>query len=253
MFLHQYSKSFNLIRYFLFLLTLSIVLFAQEGLVIKSSNTDFKDFSLGMYEDRNNSLSINEIQKIDTFTPQSNKISNGYTDSSFWYTFNIKNETNSTATYYLKSTENFIDKVDCYIVSKNGSLIQYKEGPGYFKKGQKNKLIKPVFPIVLKSGESKKVYIRIFSIFPSMTSFYVLDKEALHSYVLKYDIYYALYIGAILALILYNLFIFFFSRSIAYLYYVLYAAPFLSWQMRMNGFFLLILSAVQRPIICTDY
>ena len=226
-----------MIRIFLSLFILPLILFAQETLVINDSSPAFFDFTLGVYEDKNSSLTIETIQKVKIFSPASNKISNGYSHASFWYTFNIKNETKSTVEYYLKSTENFIDKLDCYVVSEDHSYVSDKEGPGYFIDGQKNLLKKPAFAITLQPNETKHVYIRMFSIFPSMTSFYILNKEDLHTYVLEYQTYYSLYIGAVLALILYNLFIFFFSQNIAYLYYVLYAAPFLSWQMRMNGFF----------------
>lgn len=190
-----------------------------------------------MYEDKSASLTIDDIEDIKTFSPHTNRISNGYSSSAFWITFQIINKTSSSLEYYLKFTENFTDKLDYYIVSEDGSYEKYNEGPGYFSKDKTNILKKPIFPITLLANETKTIYFRMSSIFPSMTSFYVLNSSALHNYILKHDTLYALYFGAIIALILYNIFILFFSRNIAYLYYILYATPFLFWQMRLNGAF----------------
>ena len=190
-----------------------------------------------MYEDKNNTLTIEQVQKINSFIPKSNRVSNGYSKSSFWFTFEITNTTNTSLQYFIQFTENYIDKLECYVVSNDGTYIEYHEGPGYFKEGTKNILKKPIFPIELKVNEKKRIYIKMFSLFPYMTAFNIMNESDLHSYILKHDTFYALYFGAIIALVLYNLFIFIFSKNIAYLYYILYAIPFLSWQMKMNGIF----------------
>ena len=222
---------------FFFITTLFSQNSLQNNLQIKHNNDSFTNFDVRMYEDKNNSLTIEQIQKVKSFVPSSNRISNGYSKSSFWFTFKITNTTNASLQYFIQFTENFIDKLECYIVSNNGTYLHYQEGPGYFKEGEENLLKKPVFPINIEANETKEIYIKMFSIFPYMTTFNIMNKDALHHYILKHDTLYALYFGAIIALILYNFFIFIFSRNIAYLYYILYAIPFLSWQMKMNGVF----------------
>ena len=222
-------------RFFILFFSVLPLLLAQESLLIQGNNDNFFDFKVGIYEDKSNTLSLEDVQSTGSFTPVSNRISNGYSKSAFWITFKVKNTSLSPVKYHLKFTENFTDKLECYIVSQNGQYIMYKEGPGYFEDNKTNHLKKPLFPLELHSNETKTIYIKIYSIFPSMTSFYLLNTQELYKYTLKHDTLYALYFGAIIALILYNLFIFFFSRNIVYLYYVLYATPFLFWQMRLNG------------------
>ena len=231
------KKRFLLFRFLFFLFLTIPLLTAQETITINQGGDSFFDFKINIYEDKSTSLTIQDMQKINTFTSHSNRISNGYSSSAYWVTFKLKNKTTQDLKYYLKFTENFTDKVDYYLVSQDGSYESYKEGPGYFSSNKENLLIKPIFPITLQANETKTIYFRMYSIFPSMTSFYILDSDALHTYILKHDTLYALYFGAIIALILYNLFILVFSRNIAYLYYVLYATPFLFWQMRLNGVF----------------
>ena len=230
-------KGSLLIRIFLILFFISTTSFSENSLLIRHDGDIFTNFKVKMYEDKNNTLTIEEIQKVKTFIPKSNRVSNGYSTSSFWFTFKITNITDKPLQYFIQFTENFIDKLECYIVSEDGTYIQHNEGPGYFKEGTNNILKKPVFAMNIYSNETKVIYIKMFSLFPHMTAFNIMNKDALHNYILKHDTLYALYFGAIIALILYNFFIFIFSRNIAYLYYILYAIPFLSWQMRMNGIF----------------
>ena len=201
----------------------------QSELVITEQNDIFQDFSVDMFEDTSASLSFHEITKISAFTPQSNRISTGYSKSNFWFRFNITNTTNSRLDYFIKFTENFAHEVDCYIASSNGKFTKYEEGVGYFKKGHKNRLNKPTFEVELNSGESKTIYIRLFGLYPNYTSFLVLDQEALNSYILNHDTLYAIYIGIILGLLLYNISIYFFSREKAYVYYALFVFSFLGW------------------------
>ena len=226
-----------MIRIFLILFFMLTPLFSEDALIIRHHSDSFTHFNVHMYKDTNNSLTIEQIQKINTFIPVTNRVSNGYSKASFWFTFQISNQTQNALQYFLQFTENFIDKLECYIVSKDGTYIRYQEGPGYFKNGRQNILKKPVFTIDIQKGETKKIYIKMFSLFPYMTAFNIMNKDTLHQNILKHDTLYALYFGAIMALVLYNLFIFLFSRNIAYLYYILYAIPFLSWQMKMNGVF----------------
>jgi len=226
-----------LIRIFTLLFFIVTVLFSQNTLLIKHDGDSFSNFNVKIFEDKNNSLTIKQIQDIHTFEPKTNRISNGYSQSSFWVTFAINNQTKTPQHYFLQFTENFIDKLECYVVSNDGSYIYYHEGPGFFKETQVNTLKKPLFPINIQSNETKTIYLKMFSLFPHMIAFNLLNKETTHNVTLMHNTLYALYFGAVIALILYNFFIFIFSRNIAYLYYILYATGFLSWQMKLNGFF----------------
>ncbi|MFK5892462.1 MAG: diguanylate cyclase [Pseudomonadota bacterium] len=220
------------------LLSFSSLVFAKPNeLVVANKGDVFYDFTVAMYEDSSASLSFKQIQEIKDFTPQSNHISKGYSQSFLWFKFTIKNATNLALNYFIKFTESITHEVDCYIQSSNGEYIKYEQGVGYFSKNKVNELKKPEFKFNLNSSESKTIYLRISGIYPNFTSFYLFDEKALNNYILKYDILYSLFFGAVLALLLYNVVIYFFSREISYLYYVLYVSTFLSWQLLLNGFF----------------
>lgn len=204
-----------MIRFFLIALLSfsSLVSARQSDLVITRQGEIFKDFTIGMYEDSSASLSFDKIKQIKEFSPHTNYISKGYTKSAFWIKFKIENATQSNISYFIKFTDNSMHKLDCYIVSSNSETIKYQQGVGHFSPNTVNKLIPPEFPIDLKSGESKTVYLSLFSIYPNFTSFYVFDQKSLNNYIVKYDVLYSLYFGGALALLLYNLCIYFFSRK----------------------------------------
>ncbi|NOQ14122.1 MAG: diguanylate cyclase [Methyloprofundus sp.] len=215
----------------------SLVTANKSDLVITRQGEIFKDFTLGMYEDSSASLAFEEIKQLKEFIPQTNYISRGYSNSVFWIKFKIENATKSNVNYFIKFTNNAIHKFDCYIVSNNGETIKYQQGVGYFTPKTSNPLVSPEFQVYLNSGESKTVYFSLFSIYPNFTSLYIFDKKSLNNYVLKYDVLYSIYFGGVIALLLYNLFIYMFSREKSYLYYVLYVSFFLCWQLQTNVFF----------------
>ena len=189
-----------------------------------------------MYEDKSSSLTFKDIQKVEEFTLGSNSISTGYSNSNFWLKFNIDNTKQEEIKKFIKFTENFLHEVECYVVSSDGTYLNYRDGVAYFKDGEANRAIKPNYEVQLKSGESKTIYIRFFGLYPNYFSFNIFDEKELYEYTLKHDVLYSLYIGAISALLLYNLFIFLFNREKVYLYYVFYVTSFLLWQLQINEY-----------------
>jgi len=221
---------------FVFLLSFTY-LFSQSGGVILEKDNSYSDFKLEMYEDTSASLKLEDIQNIDTFTSATNRFTTGYSKSVFWFKFKVKNTTDAELQRIFKFSNSFVDKLDFYIVSDDAKYTKYQYGAGYFKDSQLNELKKPEFPLSLASGESKTIYFSMFGHFPNYGTLFIFEHKDLHEYILEFDMLYALYIGALLALILYNLFIYFFSRDISYLYYVLYTLFFLLWQLQQNAYY----------------
>ena len=203
-----------MIRFFLIALILfsSSVFARQSDLIIARQGDIFKDFTIGMYEDTSASLSFKQIKETKGFSTHSNRISTGYSKSFFWFKFNIKNLTDSSISYFIQFTESDIHELDLYIVSDTGEFTKYEQGIAYFSENRVNKLEKPKFQIDLDSGESKTVYFRLFGIYSIFTALYVLDEKSLDSYVLKHDALYSFYFGSIFALLLSNLFFYFFCE-----------------------------------------
>jgi len=213
------------------------LLFSQNIHPIWQDGDILDDFDIEVYEDVTAQLSLQEIQYIDKFTLGSNKISEGYTRSNFWYRFSIKNMTQSKLTYYIQFLESTSNKIDCYISSVDGAYVKYRAGMGYYSEAEGNKHIKPKFDITLNSNELKSIYISISSRFPLLNSFKLLNKTSQDRYSHIYEVSYAFYFGSVIALIFYNLFLYLSIRGIVYLYYIIYIILFLLWQLHFNGYY----------------
>ena len=225
-----------MIKYLLLLIFFFTSLCAQQTIIIDNNST-IEKFKISSYEDKTSSLTIEDIKSIKEFKEINNNISNGFTNSNFWYKFTIKNRSSQTIKRYLKLTESIMDKIDFYIYSNNKMIKHKKDGVGYFKEGQKNYLERPVIAFDLKKDETKIIYIKISSLYPMFNSFQIYDKNELDKFEREYTTIYAFLIGSLLSLALYNLMIFFYTKDISYIFYVLYSLSFISWQTSMSGIY----------------
>ena len=226
-----------MIRLLLILLLCFTALFSQNEITIKNSGDTFNNFKLKMYEDKTSSLDFQKIKEIKEFQPHTNNFSLGSTDSSFWFKFNIKNETASNLEYFIKFSENFIDEIDCYIMSQNNDYTLHKKGINRYIDGKINKHKRVNFGFTIESGSTKTIYIRTSSIFSLFNSISVVNKEFLINYEMKFSNIYSLYFGLMIAMILYNLFLYFFTRDNTYIYYVGYISSFMFVQIKYIGYF----------------
>ncbi|MEA2028299.1 MAG: 7TM-DISM domain-containing protein, partial [Campylobacterota bacterium] len=81
------------------LMFLSIVssLDASE-LKVYDSDMSFDSFEMEVFEDQSTQLTIDEIIQVNRFSKTKNSISRGYSQSNFWFRFDIRNQTNDTLT-----------------------------------------------------------------------------------------------------------------------------------------------------------
>lgn len=222
--------------FFIFFLIIAIPS-SYANVIIKNENETFRDIDTLIYEDVSAMLSFDDILKIKDFNSYTNRISEGYSDSAFWIKFEVQNKTSKNLDYFIKFTEVFQDKIDCYILSSNSDFSKQEAGVGYFVNNQDNTITRPTFKLKIDANESKKIYIRITSKYPNFTSFHLMQKDSLEKFSKKYDLIYTFFFGAIITLMLYNLVIYFYTRQISYIYYVFFGFFFTSWQLMLSGFF----------------
>lgn len=213
-------------RPILLLLFFLTILNANDFVKLNDKKVSYHDFSIYEFEDKSNSLNIQDIEKIDTFKKVSNKISNGYiTGSTFWYKILVKNETLQTKNTNLVISESYLNNVEIYEKSDLETKQIYV--------GKLPSL--PKVNLTLEENELKTIYIKIESIYPLFISFDLYDDLSFEKHMYKHNIFYIFIFGAIIALILYNFVIYLYGNDIAYLYYVLYVSSFLIWQIIMNA------------------
>ncbi len=95
--------------------------------------------------------------------------------------------------------------------------------------GAKENILNYYFNISLQTQETKEYYLKLAS--TSCAVYFKLhlqNKETLYKKEIKHQLILALFFGSIVVLILYNFFLFLFTKDITYLYYILYLS-FSAW------------------------
>ena len=208
--------------------------YAQSAIIIEKDDAFFDSFRLERYEDKTASLGLEQVQ-LQRFESSANNIAEGYSDSAFWYRFDISNHTGREIEYILDITEKHISHVDLYIVSE-GKTISLKSGNDipYDQRSLQAPTIR--FPISLHPNETKTLYIRMTCVTTLYTSIHLADKASFAKIDLLRDQMYSIYFGATMIFIFYTFFLYLSMGEKIYLYYISYVASFAMWQFAISGF-----------------
>lgn len=213
----------------LFFLSIFNTLHAENILTIDKEKYVFDNFEVHKYEDRTASLSINDVMQIKKFSPVSNNIAEGYTNSAFWYKLDVKNDTEHSLEFILDTVERVLTEVDLYIVTEE-KTIHYKGGNNV--KYEDRVIPHPIarFKVNIDRQDTVRLYIRISCIIPVYGSIQILDQSSLTKKDNTKIQFMGLYLGATLIFVFYTFFLYLLLREKIYLYYFLYVLNFALWQ-----------------------
>jgi len=174
-----------------------------------------------IYIDKTNNLTIDTIQNKEFKPSNTSKVNLGYSLKTVWLKFTISNNTTKPIKKVLVLDNQMLDHITLFTNTKN----KYKKeirGVLHIENFDE-KILDFYFDISLKQNETKDYYLKVSS---SSCAVYfklnLMEKEELYKQELIHQIILALFFGAMIALIIYNIFIFIFTKDIVYLYYVLY-------------------------------
>jgi PAS domain-containing protein len=163
----------------------------------------------------------------------------GFTKSVYWVRFNLSNNSMSEFSKVLEIGFPLLDKVQLYIFSaKNGhyDLLQHETTGRDFS--FKNRAVEHrnfVFPFTMHPEEKLTFLLRIETDDGMIFPLSVWNPEYFTQRVQIEHFLFGIYYGIILVMILYNFFIFIFTRDKNYLIYILYITFFGMFQFAMNG------------------
>lgn len=223
------------------LLNISIIIFiyvlfsipanAQLITIVGNSNQTYNPVPVSQYfEDKDDTKNIESI-KNELFLDTNKEVYNfGFTKSSYWIRFNIKNITNEK--FLINIDYPPLDKVEIYFF-KHDQLIEHKESgdllPFYTREFvHRNYIFKVpdnIDSCYLKVSSEGSITVPISII--SEKKF--LDKERNENLIL------GIYYGIILAISLYSLILYISLKEINYLFYSLYVIGYGLFQMSLNG------------------
>ena len=206
---------------------------------------DTKKIPLGKYlsilEDKNNSYTINSIVSptaAEKFRTSTRSIPTfGFSRSTYWVRFDMVNETNEPLPLIFESNWPHHDFIDFYLFRNGKRVVEKQQGDRMPPDRLEKKYLNPVVQFSLAPGTNYTAYLKVRSQASMILDFFLWDPQAFTRHALKRQILFGVYYGAVLIMILYNLFIFFgIQEKIYYLYYVLFITSLLLIQMVLDGF-----------------
>jgi hypothetical protein len=169
-------------------------------------------------------LTLNEVVRSADFMRNNSDVPNlGFSAVSTWIRFTVTNKSNS-ALLLLNVAYPILDEVELF---SPDSLCQYHGNlMGEIRKFNTRKYKQPdyIFDLNIRPNTSKTYYLRIKSAEQLILPISVNQPNALWQFISAENLLSGLFIGAVIIMFLYNLFIFFFVRDKSYLYYVIYVA-----------------------------
>lgn len=152
-----------------------------------------------------------------------------------WLRFTV---TNQTQEGHLKMdiTYPILDEIDFYYSGGDGNYNVVESGDlRPFKKRPFNHQ-NFVFDLNVPAGATRTFFLRIQTKEPILVPAYIGTEKEILNELNKDDLFLALYIGVILVMFFYNIFIFFTTRDWSYFYYIFYIATVGFTQICLQGF-----------------
>ncbi|MEZ5581423.1 MAG: 7TM-DISM domain-containing protein [Candidatus Competibacteraceae bacterium] len=159
----------------------------------------------------------------------------GYTRSVYWFAVDLENAGPESKRFILEIAYPVLDRLDLYLIRASGQSEHFASGDllpfAQRPFAHRNFL----FPVRLAEQETIRLYLRVATSSSLQvpitlwqeTAFWLADQQFLAMLWLYY--------GIMLAMLLYNLFIWLVIRDRAYLFYVLFIASFVVFQLTLRG------------------
>ena len=173
-------------------------------------------------EDQEDNYDIQTVASSTKFVKSSQNVPNmGVTESSFWLKIPIKN-TSEESKLILMLEQPFIDAVELYTPLSNGTYEVTEMGE--YQAFDKRQYLDPnyLFDVQIPSGEERTFYMKVSGKEQIQVPLVLGTKQLILEKRKQSDLLSGLYVGIIIVMMLYNLFIYFTTRDNSYLYYVVY-------------------------------
>lgn len=198
------------------------------------------DLDIQYFEDTSGELRIEDILSpafsAEAFSDSENKIPGfGAQHAAYWFRFEIVNQHPSVEHWWLEVQNPLLDRIELYQIDNNAVSALSVMGDGYELDQRPVPVRNPVFPIYIEKDKRQVIYMRVVTTGAVSLPLALWQPEY---YVAGYSrMAYALglYYGAIIALLLYNLFIYLGTRDKNYLFYCLFVGSYGMFQFCMDG------------------
>jgi len=229
-----------------FLITFSHVSFADTKQAPKyfQISEDIKEYPLGKHlyilEDTEHKYTINDILKPEIsikFTlSKADEPSFGFTDSVYWVRLTINNPSDKLQKWYLEMLYPLLDFIELYVPDEQQQYSVKYYGDHYAFENRDIQYRNFIFSQQSLANSKDTYYLKVKTSSSMILSMYYWKPKSFIENIVKQEIMFGIFYGAILIMIIYNFFMFFVLKDKSYFYYILF---FLVWgvtQLSINGF-----------------
>ncbi|SMO81342.1 sensor histidine kinase [Solitalea koreensis] len=177
--------------------------------------------SLAILEDKKGELNIDQVASRNDFIPTHDAIPNlGISNSVWWVKFTVNNKTDLN-NIILELEYPTIDQVELYTKTNMG-VEKISSGGDRAYKERKYDHQNYLFDLKIPVGQSQTYFLKLRAAEQLQLPMYLGSYKMISEILYTKDLIFGIYIGIILVMALYNLFVFVTVRDKSYIYYVLY-------------------------------
>jgi len=190
-----------------------------------------------LYIDHNRSATIETIHTKPFHSITQESIGFGYApDLDIWIKITLNNPTDQS----LQKILEYSSPLATYIELYDGQRYTLLAKEGLLHNPSHRQTLNPYFELSLKAHEQKIYYLKVSSLSALVIRLDLWQPRAFYDHSLSMRALFALFLGAMLMIIFYNLIIYFVTKEISYLYYVLFFAAITFHQFSYRGALLFI-------------
>ncbi len=231
--------------FLIFISTLSILANPLELAPGKITNTINNQITV---EDKEHSLTKEDILRGD-FSDASNISKHSYSKSAFWTRSTLKNRGDKKIDFILRNLRAGTDFIDVYIYKNNKLIDKHLLGDQRVQKDRRLLSTKSAFYLSLGANE-EVVLISRYESFGSMDLFWQMMPVDIYTQINGIEnIFYGIFGGVIIALIIYNFMVFFTLKERVFIYYVLHGLSVWIFTYATNGVFYFLNTGISLKIL----
>jgi class 3 adenylate cyclase len=230
------AKSFGRLSF----LILAVAFFAStasaETLALDKRGVYFPDSAIETLVDKGGTLSVADMEKPEVSSAFRPAQWIGWTNKAVWYRLTVNNPSDLPKALRLQIFHPWITSVEFYAPTTLGGHNVVRAGSGLPRASWEVDSPLPTFSFLAPANKGSTVYLRAFSENLFQVPFVLLSEEAFEKSELYGNFFIALFVGAAIAMLVYNFLLYASLRDKAYLWFVLYIASMTLLVLSLKGF-----------------
>jgi signal transduction histidine kinase len=211
----------RMIILFILLITGCLPATSQQQIHLTDGGKIDVNGQLSYLRDTSRALTFDDVRTM-SFQPPSSKYSPniGFDRSAHWFKLDITNESQATE-WLLEVAYSPLDRIDIYVSGSEDTLIHKVSGDHFPIADRDLPHRHPIFSFNILSGESKSIFVRVHTISSVQVPLTFWHRDAFLRTSYKIQLMNGLFYGAMLLMIMYQLFLFLSVKDKITFYYVL--------------------------------